>query len=149
MKINICLAWIKENASVKRYFKTPEAYSLLEDYVVRISKFSSAEIRPFPKSKKPGTHLWLCDRMHASKLLSSDDLAKKVDNLLISGIQELNILIGGANGFSKEDIQKWKPDFVWSFGPYTLPHELAAVISAEQIYRSWTIIKNLPYHLDH
>lgn len=149
MKINICLAWIKDSASAKRYFKTPEAFSLLEDYVVRISKFSSVSISPFPKSKKSGSQTWLCDRSFAKKNPSSDELAKKMDQLLISGISELNILIGGANGFTKEDLETWKPDFVWSFGAMTLPHELAAVVSAEQIYRAWTILKNLPYHLDH
>jgi 23S rRNA (pseudouridine1915-N3)-methyltransferase len=31
----------------------------------------------------------------------------------------------------------------------TLPHELAAVVAAEQIYRAFTILHRQPYHSGH
>ena len=37
-------------------------------------------------------------------------------------------------------------DEVWSLGPLTLPHELARVVVAEQIYRAMTLIRGVPYH---
>ena len=47
---------------------------------------------------------------------------------------------------TEEDRRVLKPDFMWSFGPQTLPHDLAAVIAAEQVYRAFSILNNLPYH---
>ena len=44
---------------------------------------------------------------------------------------------------------KLRPDLLWSLGPMTLPHELAAIIAAEQIYRAFTILHHLPYHAGH
>lgn len=37
-------------------------------------------------------------------------------------------------------------DEVWSLGTLTLPHELARVVAAEQIYRAMTLIRGVPYH---
>jgi len=36
-----------------------------------------------------------------------------------------------------------------AFGRITLPHELAAVVAAEQIYRALTILAGHPYHTGH
>ena len=66
-----------------------------------------------------------------------------------SGTKELQIVIGSAEGFSEKELAEWNPDLKWSFGPLTLPHELAAVVAAEQIYRALTILKRLPYHAAH
>jgi len=42
-----------------------------------------------------------------------------------------------------------QPHLIWSFGAMTLPHELASVVAAEQIYRAISILKNHPYHSGH
>lgn len=61
----------------------------------------------------------------------------------------MRIVIGGADGFREEELAKRNVDLRWSFGPMTLPHELAAVVAAEQLYRAWAQIKKLPYHDGH
>ncbi len=50
----------------------------------------------------------------------------------------------GADGLSAE--VSAKADKVISFGPLTLPHGLARIVLAEQIYRAATILIGHPYH---
>ena len=85
----------------------------------------------------------------AGKVVSSEAVAQLLERLQNSGVRKLGILMGGPDGFSKEQIKSLVPDFIWSFGPLTFPHELAAVVAAEQIYRALTIQRHLPYHSGH
>lgn len=134
----------------QKSFKSKASAALFEDYLKRTHYFSitkAGRIPAFPLPK--GSQLWVCHTSPDSKMLSSEELAQKIEKVRDSGIRELHILIGGADGFTQEEIKTWSPDFKWKFGPMTLPHELAAVVAAEQIYRAWTILHRLPYHSKH
>ena len=41
-----------------------------------------------------------------------------------------------------------RADLTLSFGRMTLPHMLARVVLAEQLYRAYTILNGHPYHRD-
>jgi len=41
---------------------------------------------------------------------------------------------------------QFKADRVVSLGPITLPHGLARIVLAEQIYRAGTLLTGHPYH---
>jgi 23S rRNA (pseudouridine1915-N3)-methyltransferase len=53
-------------------------------------------------------------------------------------------IVGGADGLAES--VKTSADFVWSLSPLTLPHGLARVVLAEQLYRAHSILHNHPYH---
>ncbi len=151
MKIHFRLAWIASGSFAPKVFKSAASYSLFAEYAERISKFTPCTVSGFkqPFTKEPGQKLWLCDRTQGAKTLSSEEIAALIDRQRESGVRELHVVIGGPDGFSREVIEGLKPDLRWCFGPMTLPHELAAVVAGEQIYRGWTIIRNLPYHSGH
>ncbi len=53
-------------------------------------------------------------------------------------------IIGGAYGVNEE--VKKRADLKVSLSAMTMNHIMAQAVSLEQIYRAFTIIKNLPYH---
>jgi 23S rRNA (pseudouridine1915-N3)-methyltransferase len=58
--------------------------------------------------------------------------------------RDLAIAIGGAFGLS--DAVTKAASLRLSLAPFTLPHELARVVLAEQVYRAGTISRGEPYH---
>jgi 23S rRNA (pseudouridine1915-N3)-methyltransferase len=57
------------------------------------------------------------------------------------------LAIGPADGWSAEARQR--ADLLLSLGRMTLPHQLARVVLAEQVYRAFTILAGHPYHSGH
>ena len=78
------------------------------------------------------------------KSLSSEELADKLNTLGLSGNSKITFVIGGSLGLSKEVLDR--ADFKLSFSKMTFPHQLMRMILVEQVYRSFRIIKNEPYH---
>ena len=90
------------------------------------------------------------DRAHVvllaidGKQRSSESLAARIDDLGLSGKGELVFVIGGSCGTSAE--VRARADETLSFGPITLPHNLARVVLLEQLYRACKISRGEPYH---
>ena len=76
--------------------------------------------------------------------LSSEQLALQIQKWRLDGKSRINFVIGSAFGLS-ETIKK-RADFHLSISPLTFPHQMAVLILAEQIYRSYKILKGEPYH---
>ena len=147
MKIRFSLGWMKTSQAPQKYFKSPEAFALLSDYTLRIARFMPCEIGAYPGKNR--SRIWVCEREKGSRTLSSEALSRELQKCMNSGVQELQIVIGAADGFTAEALERMAPALRWSFGPMTLPHELAAVVAAEQIYRALTILHHQPYHSGH
>lgn len=74
---------------------------------------------------------------------SSEELAAKVRTWQEES-RPLAIVLGGSTGL--DAVVLGRADERWSLGPLTLPHELARVLVAEQLYRAGTILRGTPYH---
>lgn len=74
----------------------------------------------------------------------SVQLSKKINTLGLRGISHIYFVIGGSLGLSDAVLQR--ADEKLSFSNMTFPHQLMRVILLEQIYRSYRIIHNEPYH---
>lgn len=147
MRIHFSLAWLKPGKVPAKGFKSPAAFSLVREYTERIGCFLPCEVGAYPSKVK--SCVWVCERSKKSKAISSENLATELQKCMNSGAQVLDVVIGGPDGFTDESLEAMKPSFRWSFGPMTLPHELATVVAAEQIYRALTILRHQPYHSGH
>ncbi len=75
---------------------------------------------------------------------SSEGLSRRIDALALDGVSDVAFVIGGSDGVS--DAVRSRADETLSFGPVTLPHNLARVVLLEQLYRAQKISRGEPYH---
>lgn len=76
--------------------------------------------------------------------ISSEELSKKMEDIMVSGINDITFIIGGSLGLADE--VRSISNFKLSFSKMTFPHQLMRLILLEQVYRGWRIMKNEPYH---
>jgi 23S rRNA (pseudouridine1915-N3)-methyltransferase len=80
----------------------------------------------------------------AGKPLSSEAFAKTLATARDAGHKTSAILIGGPDGFAPDLLKS--AHLRVSLGAVTLPHALARIVLAEQLYRAATILSGHPYH---
>ena len=74
---------------------------------------------------------------------STEELAGRLQTWLADG-RDVALLVGGPDGLAAECLARAEER--WSLSRLTLPHPLARVVLAEQLYRAWSILRNHPYH---
>ena len=67
-----------------------------------------------------------------------------IDQLIDADIADFVFVIGGSLGLHKKVVDR--ANFKLSFSKMTFPHQMMKLILLEQIYRSFRIIQNAPYH---
>jgi 23S rRNA (pseudouridine1915-N3)-methyltransferase len=148
--MRIKVAWIGKT-------KEPAIQALTDEYLKRISRYAEIEgvavkdvvailsLATGERAKKQERYkLVLLDAR--GRQFSSEELANFIEREQMNAIPLL-FAIGGSDGFSDE--VRRHAGFTLSLGKMTLPHELARVVLVEQLYRSFTILNNHPYHLGH
>jgi 23S rRNA (pseudouridine1915-N3)-methyltransferase len=93
-------------------------------------------------AKLPTTvRLVLCDP--GGKAHDSAGFAAMLRQYRESG-QDVAFVVGGAFGIG--EVVRARPHTRIALAPWTLPHELARLVLAEQLYRAGTIVRGEPYH---
>lgn len=88
-----------------------------------------------------GRRLVVCDRAGVRRTL--EEFAQWMQQVRESG-EDVAFVIGGAFGLAEPiTAAAWQR---LSLAPWTLPHEVARLVLAEQIYRAGTILRGEPYH---
>jgi len=129
---------------------------LAVEYLERCGRSLPAQARAFrtdvallefvAEEKRAGAAaFWIADLN--GRLLDSVAFADRIRSERDNGIRHLMIAIGPADGWSDE--ARAVAGLRLSLGVMTLPHELAWLVLAEQIYRASTILQGHPYHLGH
>ncbi len=153
----LCVGRIKE-----KYLKDG-----LDEYLKRLSRYAKVEITEVNDEKtvegasdventavkdKEGerilSHIKDTDHVCAlaidGKMYDSEGLAEHLDRLYVSGVSDIVFVIGGSLGLSDAVLKR--ADEMLSFSKMTFPHQLMRLIFLEQLYRTFRIQKNEPYH---
>ena len=136
--------------------KSGATATLAADFLARASRYLPCEAQAH--GSEAALLTWL-DRQSArtapvlilldsrGKQLTSEEFAAQIGRHRDNGTQTLVLAIGPADGWS--NAARARASLLLSFGAITLPHELARVVLAEQIYRALTILAGHPYHSGH
>ena len=132
------------------------ALELLQLYMRRASKYCPCSYLTYPSETKLLASIALAAGRTRPVILLTDSQGEELTSAGIAtilgtfqdtGLQQLIVAIGPADGWSSAALAI--ADRTIAFGRITLPHELAAVVAAEQIYRALTIRAGHPYHCGH
>ena len=139
----------------------------INEFTKRLSKYCSLEIIETKEEKAPD-HIsdadieiikntegkYILDKVKDNtyvvalaiegEAITSEALAKQIENLGVQGKSNIAFIIGGSFGLSKDVLKR--ANYLLSFSKMTFPHQLMRVILLEQVYRSFRIIKGEPYH---
>ena len=78
------------------------------------------------------------------KEMSSEELSGYLQEQAVRSSAGVAFVIGGAHGLAQEVLTKARRRL--SLSAMTLPHEVARLVLAEQLYRAGTIARGEPYH---
>ena len=116
------------------------------EFVKRTTRFAPCEMREIQPDR---FDLWA--KHPTARKIFLDPAGQTLDSVEFSQIfarheqigRDLVFLVGGHDGLTPG--QRARADQLLSLSSMTFPHELARAILAEQIYRSFTMLRGHPY----
>lgn len=132
------------------------------DYETRAARYWPLEVREVKEESARALSPAEVRRQEGARLLGSvpdgaslivcDERGQYLDSAAFATLlrqqrelaQDLAFAIGGAYGLDEQ--VRARADRVLAIAPWTLPHDLARLVLAEQLYRSGTIARGEPYH---
>lgn len=136
----------------------PAVNELVREYSLRLQNYINAEwvFSPATTKKtgqqaeweallglsKKGSFRVLLDE--TGREFTSPEMALQIQKILNGGYKYIEFFVGGAYGFPADAHSS--VNAVWSLSRLTFTHQMVRALLAEQIYRSFTIIKGEKYH---
>lgn len=131
---------------LKRFEKTGRAHGLGPVFVHEVEDRKgggmAAEADLLRKALPKGAVVCALDER--GDVVSSPDFAERLGRWRDNSVQDLAVIIGGADGIDPG--LRSEADFLLSFGKMVWPHMLVRVMIAEQLYRAAQIMAGTPYH---
>jgi 23S rRNA (pseudouridine1915-N3)-methyltransferase len=133
----------------------------IEQYEARAARYWPLDVREVKEEPAKGAQAATVKAKEAARLVARVDGASMVacdergasmtSAKFATFLQEareraadIAFVIGGAFGLGDEVMMRAKQRI--ALAPWTLPHELARLVLAEQLYRAGTIVRREPYH---
>lgn len=126
----------------------------IEDFQKRMPKDCSIDIKELKPDISPSKEAIKIQESipKNSYVIGMDERGKDITTMAMSQAmdkwrhmgRDITFLIGGADGLDLE--LKRSTAELWRLSSLTLPHAMARLLLVEQLYRSYTILQNHPYH---
>lgn len=149
----ICVGKIKEkyiNMGIDEFNKRLSAYTRLKVIELKEDGNDKNRNQSMEKEAKQIIETISKNKGHSilmdigGKKFSSEEMAKKIEQITVNGSSTINFIIGGSYGVTKE--VRNVVDLRMSFSDLTFPHQLMRLILFEQVYRWFSILGNSKYH---
>jgi 23S rRNA (pseudouridine1915-N3)-methyltransferase len=142
--------------------RDPDLASAIRGYETRAARYWPLEVREVREEPARGAAADVVREREGERLIASAPAGSRLVACDESGdgltsqqfaawlqdarerARDLTLLIGGAFGLSAA--ARAQAERLLRLAPWTLPHELARLVLAEQLYRAGTIVRREPYH---
>lgn len=142
--------------------RNPALGEAIRDYETRAARYWPLDVHEVREERAAGSSIERVKEKEAARLgervperahvIACDESGKALDSNQFADFlqrareeeRDVAFVIGGAFGLAADVSARASTRL--SLAPWTLPHEIARLVLAEQLYRAGTIVRGEPYH---